>query len=150
MRHSTQHSITPPRLLKGGFSLLELILVLMLMGILLVIAAPRWPEALLLAAQAERLAQDIRYAQALTMNREQSYTIRGLGGSAYTLEDDTGTPVLPEPEPLSGVTVEPFSFSFTTTLGAPNAAYTPIRLTMGSESLTLTVTALTGTVVIQP
>ncbi len=145
------HPVVGPGWSSGGFSLLEVVIVLMLIAILLVVAEPRWPNALLLEAQAQRLAQDIRYTQALAMNpdRGQSYTIRGSGRS-YTIVDASNNPMPPDPPPLEGVTMDPFSFSFSTDMGKPAAAYPPLRLAMGGDTVTLTVTALTGTVVIQP
>lgn len=140
----------PPPDPTQGFSLLEVVMVLMLIGIMLVVAAPRWPDALLLDAQAQRLAQDIRYTQALTLNREQPHTLRWESGSRYTLVDAANQAVLPDPLPLEGVTMDPFSLSFTTPMGEPAAAYPPIHLSMGDASLTLVVTELTGTVRIQP
>ncbi|MEO5340943.1 MAG: prepilin-type N-terminal cleavage/methylation domain-containing protein [Magnetococcus sp. MYC-9] len=134
----------------GGFSLLELLMVLMLIGIVLLFAAPQWPEPLLLEAQAQRLAQDIRYTQALTMNRDQRHTIFRLAANRYTIVDANGTPIVPEPAPLEGVSVEPFSFSFTPPMAAPAGSYPPVRLTLGGEALTLAVTDWTGTVLLQP
>lgn len=126
-------------------------MVLMLVGIVLVVAAaPRWPDALLLDAQAERLAQDIRYAQALTLNRGQPHTLQWVSDNRYTLVDGTNQGIEPAPLPLEGVTMDPFSLSFTAPLGEPATAYPPIHLSMGSASLTLVVTELTGTVRIQP
>ncbi|MEO5363913.1 MAG: GspH/FimT family pseudopilin [Magnetococcus sp. DMHC-8] len=137
-------------MLPAGFSLLELVMVLLLMSMVLVVATPRWPTALLLGAQAERLAQDIRYTQALAMQRGQRFTIRRTGEATYTIVDDGNQPVTPAPPPLQGVAVDPFVLSFTAAMGEPEAAGPPIRLTMGEESVTLRVTARTGTVLLQP
>ena len=146
----TRCPVGQPLLPTSGFSLLELIMVLLLTAVLLIVAAPRWPGEVLLAAQAERLAQDIRYTQALTMNRAQRYTIRSVSGSSYSIVDANNSPVLPDPPSLEGVTMDPFSCSFTTPMGAPDLSCAPIHLAMGGESMALLVTDLTGTVVIQP
>ncbi|MBF0399757.1 MAG: prepilin-type N-terminal cleavage/methylation domain-containing protein [Magnetococcales bacterium] len=134
----------------AGFSLLELLLVLLLMAIVTGMAAPRWPGALLLSAQAERLAQDIRFAQALTLNQGQPHTLRAQGGSRYTLLDGNNQPLQTDPLSLDGVTIEPFSLSFVPPLAAPAASCPPIHLSMGGESVALMVSDLTGTVRIQP
>jgi len=53
-----------------GFTLLELIVVLLLVGILAVIAFPRMSQNTIeLSGQAEQVARDIRYAQTLSMTR---------------------------------------------------------------------------------
>ena len=140
----------PPPLTMGGFSLLEGVVVLLLLAVLLTMATPRWPDAALLEAQAERLAQDLRYAQALTMQRDQPHTVQWLGSNTYRIVDANSQPLPIEIPPLSGVQMEPFALSFTPPMGAPAAAYPPIRLSTGENNLTLTVTPLTGTVILQP
>ncbi|MEO5352831.1 MAG: prepilin-type N-terminal cleavage/methylation domain-containing protein [Magnetococcus sp. XQGC-1] len=134
----------------GGFSLLEGVFVLMLLAILLTMATPRWPDAALLEAQAGRLAQDLRYAQALTMQREQPHTLQWTGSNTYRIADANGQPLPVEIPPLQGVQMEPFAISFTLPMGAPAAVYPPLRLSTGESTLTLTVTPLTGTIILQP
>lgn len=134
----------------GGFTLLEGVIVILLLAILLIVATPRWPGGLLLEAQAERLAQDLRYAQALTLGREYPHTVHRVDSGHYRIVDANGVPLPMETSPLEGVTVEPFSISFIPPMGAPAADYPPIHLSMGDASLTLTVTPMTGTVLLQP
>lgn len=68
---------TPTRVRKqAGFTIVELVLVLLLVGILTVAAFARLPESSLnLAAQADQLLADIRYVQSLSMIGGQRYCI---------------------------------------------------------------------------
>ncbi|MBF0096179.1 MAG: prepilin-type N-terminal cleavage/methylation domain-containing protein [Magnetococcales bacterium] len=135
---------------QAGLTLLELLLTLLLLAIVLVVAAPQWPNSLLLAAQAEQLAQDLRYTQALAMQRQQTHTIQWSTLQRYTIRDATNQPITAQPPELAyGVTAEPFTCSFAATTGQPNAA-SRIPLHLGNETRTLQVNALTGLVTLQP
>jgi len=80
-----------------GFSLVELVTVLSLLAVLAAVAINRWPgSGINLAAQAEQLAADIRYAQALAMNRGQRYRIN-FAADRYWLSDISGATALPNP-----------------------------------------------------
>ncbi|MBF0185272.1 MAG: prepilin-type N-terminal cleavage/methylation domain-containing protein [Magnetococcales bacterium] len=133
-----------------GFTLLELLLTLMLSAILLLVAQPHWPNALLLSAQAEQLAQDIRYTQALAMQRQQTHTIQWLDHNRYTILDASNQAIGGQAEALSTETsMEPFRCSFAASTGIPNGA-SQIQLRSGSDTLLLQVSQLTGTVTILP
>ena len=58
------------RMRERGFTLTELIVVLVLAGIILAIVLPRFSQGTIeLTGQAEQVARDVRYAQTLTMTR---------------------------------------------------------------------------------
>lgn len=68
----------------AGFSLIELVVVMIIVAVLAAIALPRSNnDAVMLAAEAERLAVEIRYAQALAMTRGQPHWIAFSGGNGY-------------------------------------------------------------------
>lgn len=53
-----------------GFTLIELVVVLLLVGILAIFAVPRMSQNTIeLSGQAEQVARDVRYAQTLSMTR---------------------------------------------------------------------------------
>lgn len=91
--HRDAPSSSPGRGRIAGFSLFELVLVLVVVGVLAVYAMPRLADApeITLSAASARLAANIRYAQSLAMSRGQrhrvaftatSYQITGAGGGA--------------------------------------------------------------------
>jgi type II secretory pathway pseudopilin PulG len=134
----------------AGLTLLEMVLSILLLAILLVVAAPQWPSGLLLAAQAEQLAQDIRYTQALAMQRQQAHTIQWSSRQHYTIRDAANLPIASQPPALAhGVEVDPFVCSFAATTGQPDAA-NRIDLHLGEATLTVQISALTGAVMLQP
>lgn len=133
---------------RGGFSLIELILVLLIVGILGVAAAARWRgDALALDAGAGQLAQDIRYTQARAMARDETHTITRTAGNRYEIRDAGGNPVAAQPNPveLEGVSLSLFTIAFDDR-GSPGTAAVDIELTRGADAITLRVTARTGAV----
>lgn len=74
---------------QSGFTLLELIITLALIGILSAVAIARWPgDSVSLSSQIVRLAEDIRYTQALAMQRSQRTRIN-FAATSYTISDLT-------------------------------------------------------------
>lgn len=69
-----------------GFTLIEMVMVLILIGVLAVVFVPRAPSkgSLTFAGQAQQLASDIRYVQALSMTRGQRYCLN-LTGTGYSM-----------------------------------------------------------------
>ena len=133
-----------------GFTLLELIMVLMIAGIVAVSAGISWSGRLFIRAQAEQLAQDIRYTQALAMSRNNPFTIQWVSEDTYAIMDADGDVVPPYPLRLSGVTIEVFSIVFSASVGMPVSDTLSVGLFKGDEFLSVIVTDLTGMVLILP
>jgi len=96
------------RSLERGFTLGELLIVIVLVGIISAIAVPRMSnDPLVVATQAEQLAADIRYAQSLAMTQaatasaQARYRINFVSASTYTFTRADGTAV---PHPSTGST----------------------------------------------
>ncbi len=92
-----------------GFTLVELIIVLVMVGVLAVFVAPRTTstQIITLPAVGERLIATIRYAQSLSMSQGQRYRIN-FTGSTYQITDMAG-----------GLIVQPVSASPDATSVAP-------------------------------
>ena len=77
-----------------GVTLGELVIVLVIAGIVAAVAMSRTGnDSLLLSTQAEQLAGDIRYVQALAMTQGQRYTITFPSTSSYRFFDASGNAV---------------------------------------------------------
>ena len=147
-----------------GFTLIELVTVLLLIAILSVVAINQWPgSGINLSAQADQLANDIRYTQSLAMNRGQRYRIN-LAADRYWISDAGGTVTVSLPG--SGATVMILnsgialstSYSFlvfdgngvpyttATTPGTALAADAVITLSADGESRALRISPQTGRV----
>ena len=70
----------------AGFTLIEMVMMLILIGILAVVFVPRAPSkgSLTIAGQAQQLASDIRYVQTLSMTRGQRYCLN-LTSTGYSM-----------------------------------------------------------------
>ena len=85
-----------------GFTLVELVLVLLLSSILAVIAVIKYPgDGINLSAQADQLIGDIRYTQSLSMHRGQRYRIN-FAADRYWISSRDGATLYPHP--ASGAT----------------------------------------------
>ena len=150
-----------------GFSLIELVTVLLLVGILAVFVAPNilTTQSITLPATTAQLAASIRYAQSLSMSRGQRYRVN-FTGNTYQITDMFGGTVQPStpstgtalvsvlPAALSGYN-PPLTFNYVAfdTKGVPYTSATAllmatatITLTSGSESNTITIAPETGRV----
>lgn len=87
---------------RNGFSLLELVTVLAIVGILAVVVAPRISatQGITLSAATAQLAANIRYTQSLAMSRGQRYRIN-FSPTGYQITDMGGAPIV---QPLTAST----------------------------------------------
>lgn len=147
---------SPHTIHKQGFSLLEVVIVLAILGILVVVAGPQWPGGVFIQAQAEQLAQDIRYTQALAMGLKAdnmgngTFVIQRAAENSYKILDQNGNILLSYPLVWEGVTLSSFIISFSYPMGSPGLVDTAIHLAAGDEFRNLVVLGLTGAVIIQP
>ncbi len=93
----SRHDASSPfqRRRTGGFSILELIVVLVVVGMLAVFAAPKLlsTQSITLASVSAQLAANIRYTQSLSMSQGQRFRIN-FTASTYQITDMNGTPIV--------------------------------------------------------
>lgn len=147
-----------------GFTLVELVSVLLLIAILTVVAVDQWPgSAINLSAQVDQLLNDIRYTQSLAMNRGQRYRIN-FAADHYWITNIDGTVTYPFPVNgatevtlNSGITLTTTDgflvfdgngvpYTTTTSPGTPLAADAVITLSADGTTNTLTISPETGRV----
>lgn len=151
---------------QAGFSFIELISVVLILSILSIAAISSIPDnSINVAAQAEQLASDIRYVQALAQHGDRRYRI-SFGANNYTLSDISGAPVLHPVENsaqiflVAGTTLSSgVSFLVFDGLGVPYTTATLpgsiltadaiINLTAGSATSSVRVSPDTGRVLVQ-
>lgn len=157
--------MTQTRTKAQGFTLIELIMVMVILGVVATVTAMRMPGAgINVSAQAEQLASDIRYTQSLAMGRGQRFRINFAAGS-YQITDMAG---VAQVHPGTGQTAAislgstvlsgynpPFTNSYLAfdSLGVPytdptttQAGLAILTLTGGGEAYTLRVVPQTGRV----
>jgi len=153
---------------RNGFTLIELVMVLVLIGILAMYAAPRLGNITSTNAGAftDKLRSDIRYAQNLAMTRNQRYRVYFNGNPApaagYAVVNDAngnstwgeagefaadpagaGNLSVALTGQYAGITIAAAGFIEFNSLGAPTSAAT---VTVSPGNQTVTVTAQTGAV----
>lgn len=93
-------------LTQRGFTLIELVIVLVLLGAMAAIALPRWaPADTTVAAQADRLGRDLRHAQIMAMQQGRTLTLDIQTASTYRVAD-SGSSTVTDP-----ATQQPFAIS---------------------------------------
>ena len=77
-----------------GFTLVELLLVILITGLLAVSVMPKWTASSLgLEFEARRVLNDIRYTQALSMASGQRYRFVKISASAYRILNEAGVAI---------------------------------------------------------
>lgn len=85
---TTKVSYYPDAAPNQGFSLIEIIVVLILMGILTAVAVPRMMDnSVDERADADKLKVHLRYAQMQALNSDKSWGIQASGGSYFLYHD---------------------------------------------------------------
>ncbi|HEX3096704.1 MAG TPA: GspH/FimT family pseudopilin [Usitatibacter sp.] len=151
---------------RGGFSLLELVAVLSIVGLLAVFVLPRLTNApgVTISAVASQVAGSVRYAQSLAMSRGQRYRV-AFTATSYQVTDGTGAPIVQPmasgtgPVSVAPATLSGFNPPLTAgyiafdTLGTPYvsptlplAAAATILITSGTDTASVTVAPETGRV----
>jgi MSHA pilin protein MshC len=154
-----------------GFTLLELIIVLMIIGILSIYAYFQWPSSTLsVEAQAQEIANDILYTQSLSMAHGQRYHIIKQSSSTYQILDASNNAVTFPNGSTTSTLNSGITFAWTnlpnnliafdgqgqpyTTTGTPGTAFstaTTYTITVSSNgaTATITITPTTGMVSVQ-
>jgi prepilin-type N-terminal cleavage/methylation domain-containing protein len=129
-----------------GFTLIELVLVIVLVGILSVIVAIKWPgEAVTLQSYRENLAADINLAKSMAISRGESITIKNsTAPGSYTIIDSSGSKLISTIQ-FNGVTIDPFSTVFDS-YGNPGATDKDISLILEDNSTVLRIVGVSGVV----
>ena len=137
---------------EDGFTLIELIMVIVIIGILAVVAIQKYPTTeISLATAADMIRSDIRSVQALAMAQYASKTLTFNSSTEYEFPaiGEVGNKTRNFADIFEGgisLSAYPASISFNS-LGEPTAAQDDsITITTGSTIKTLTVLQYTGRV----
>jgi type II secretory pathway pseudopilin PulG len=77
-----------------GFTLIDLTITILIIGIIATLLSLNWPSFTVnLTAQAELLADDLRYTQSLSMARGERFRLVKLSSNTYQITNSTGTVV---------------------------------------------------------
>lgn len=78
-----------------GFSLVELVIVITIIGVLAVIPFYNWPGTVVsIDAQAKQIANDIRFTQSFSMAKSERYRIVRTSATSYQVQNGSGSPII--------------------------------------------------------
>ncbi|MGB5305334.1 MAG: type II secretion system protein [Gammaproteobacteria bacterium] len=145
-----------------GFTLIELVTVLVIVAALAAYALPNWsPDDTTVAAQADRLARDLRHTQALAMAQGRTLSFDVVSASAYRAAAGGSTVTDPATQEnflitldnsvtLSGTDTDFDSLGRPVSAGSLLAAARVFSVTGSSRTATVTVSPVTGYVAVSP
>lgn len=141
----------------GGFTLFELVIILVLVGLLSVVAIPVFlNEELRVVPAAEQIAGEIRYAQSLAMTHGDSYSFN-VSGNTFSISKGAGGSVALSNGDAAGsfdglsLSIDgggSGSVTFSSLFGQADSAHT-VQVTGGGASASVSVSAETGYVRVQ-
>ena len=148
-----------------GFTLIQLVIVLVVLGIIAAIVSANWPgTSPTVSSEADRIASDLRYLQNLATTQHTIYRMN-FSSSQYTFTQLDGTTAVNHPATGSNTIALPSTMTLTTTnlpnnyvvfnsKGTPEtdtsgtalATNATVAVTNGSVTSTITITPDTGTI----
>jgi prepilin-type N-terminal cleavage/methylation domain-containing protein len=148
-----------------GFTLIELVIVILIIGVISITVMPKWTASSLgLEFEARRVLNDIRYAQALSITSGQRYRWVQLSANVYQITNQAGTAIiLPNggtqltlsngvsfgaltnlPNSLIAFNSQGVPYTTSTTPGTALAATASIPLTLNGVTRTVQINQQTG------
>lgn len=83
------------RISVNGFTVLELVLVILIIGVIAVTTVPNWTATQQgIEYEARRLLGDLRYTQAMSMTTGQRYRLVITSSNSYQILNPSGSPVM--------------------------------------------------------
>ncbi len=152
-----------------GFTLIELVLVILITSLIAVFVSLQWPaNHVNIGAQAEQLANDIRYTQELAMTKGQRFYLIETSNTTYQIKNSAGTAALLAlgkttvtlntgitfgtltnlPNNLIAFNGDGTPYTTSTSPGTLLASAATIPLVSGSDTKTITISPETGRVTI--
>ncbi len=153
----------------NGFTLVEFIVVLVIIGILSLMVIIQWPaSAINVGAEANQVANDVRYTQSLAMTRGKRFYLIKLSSNTYQIRDSAGNPVTMAfgnttvtlnsgisfgtlsnlPSNLIAFDAVGAPYTTSSSPGTALASTATIPLTSGSTTVTVSILAVTGRVTV--